>query len=695
MKIKKIEIEGFRGFVNKQTFEFAPVTILFGVNGTGKSSTLNAVEWCLWGKKCIGRNTGIRERINWEVKNRNFDPNPKVKIEFEDGTQLEREWLSEERDKVSGNLPELLKRFSYKDFSTCVYQHQEAIRAIIVEEPKTRNEGFDRLFGLSDYRNIADSLQNIINRDVNPGELQNEISSLEIQIKGKIDAWNKIIEQNKKDLITLGLEEKLISSDGEKQYKQKIKEKLSKFIEEIKVDASEEFKGLSTEERSDRFCQIVKREVSELRGKLPEQEEQNKLFKRRSVLSRLLDEYKDKNQTYNSNKEEFEKFIRENDTKDALLERKSKIQKEIEELDLEIKNKDLQGKVVLSALEFLETEGIDKNICPVCGKTTENLLEHLKEEYEKKYKASLNELKENFKSKKKDMEELVRLINELARLEESVEEQKNSLNENIKAIEKELSREIKDDQDPKAILEKEIDEIGKNIKQLEDVIKTRQELLNNIENDIEILKKISEVIKYQNLRQEADQIRNTDEWKKMKGISDDWKRFADKLNGIISAIKKASQDEAKERISRAQEKINNYFKTITNHPSINRIKIEVEEDPRTGGNNYEIKDENGIDVIPILSQGHMNALALSIFLALCENLHFGFIMLDDSSQSLSKGEKERLIDVLEEVSKVKNIILSTMDPELYELARNLTKQKIIYIFERWDSKTGPSVKIER
>jgi len=695
MKIKKIEIEGFRGFVNKKTFEFAPVTILFGANGTGKSSTLNAIEWCLWGKDCMGKDTGIRERINWEVKNRNFDQNPKVKIEFEDGTQLEREWLSEKKDKVSGNLPELLKKFFYKDFSTGVYQHQEVIRAIIVEEPKTRNEGFDRLFGLSDYRNIANSLQNIIKKEVKPDELENEISSLETEIKGKIDAWDKIIQQNKKDLTKLGLEENLISSDGEKQYKQKIQQKLTEFIKEIKVETSENLKILSPEETSDRFSEIVKKEISKLRGKLPEQEEQNKLFQRRTVLNRLLAEYKDKKESYNLNEIEFEKFIKENGTKEELLERQSKIQKEIEELDLEIKNKDLQGKVVIYALEFLETEGIDKNICPVCGKTTENLLEHLKEEYNKRYKTTLNELNEKLKSKKNDAEVLKKLLNKLEELEGNKKRTEELFNQTIKEIEKELKEEIKKDQDPETILRKEIAEIDKNEKKLKEIIENRQKSLSNIEEDIEILKKISEVIKYQNLRQEADQIRKTEEWKNMKEVSEDWKKYSEKLNNIITAIINASQEEAKERIGRAQEKINNYFKKITNHPAIREIKIDVKEDSKKGGNNYEIKDENGKDVLPILSQGHMNALALSIFLALCENLPFEFIMLDDPSQSLSRGEKERLVEVLEKVSNFKNIILSTMDQELYELVRKeLTKQKKIYVFESWNAIKGPTLRLE-
>jgi len=93
MKIKTLKVKGFRGFTKEKEFDFAPVTILFGPNGTGKSSTLNAIEWCLWGRKCVGKDTGIRERIDWEIKNRNTSENPSVEIVFDNGEKSWREYM--------------------------------------------------------------------------------------------------------------------------------------------------------------------------------------------------------------------------------------------------------------------------------------------------------------------------------------------------------------------------------------------------------------------------------------------------------------------------------------------------------------------------------------------------------------------------------------------------------------------------
>jgi len=87
-KIKSIEVEGFRGIAKKQQLELdKPAVLLYGGNHQGKSSILNALEWCLFGDSCIGQKSGIQERVGsgsctWRVVNDN-SANAKVKLVFE------------------------------------------------------------------------------------------------------------------------------------------------------------------------------------------------------------------------------------------------------------------------------------------------------------------------------------------------------------------------------------------------------------------------------------------------------------------------------------------------------------------------------------------------------------------------------------------------------------------------------------
>jgi len=178
--LKHLKIKGFRAYTEDKEFIFDnPMILLFGENHQGKSSTLNAIEWCLFGNECIGRKSGIRERIDWEIPNRNLGSSPDVSVELEledennHSYKILRRWISKIKDELKVTLPDgqsleeqnakekiaWLIKSSFRDFLTTVYQHQETIRAILTQEPKERNDAIDRLLGLSDYRNILTSIE--------------------------------------------------------------------------------------------------------------------------------------------------------------------------------------------------------------------------------------------------------------------------------------------------------------------------------------------------------------------------------------------------------------------------------------------------------------------------------------------------------------------------------------------------------
>ena len=54
MLIKKLELENFRQYIGSQTIEFSTdrdknVTVLIGVNTSGKTTLVRAFEWVLYG----------------------------------------------------------------------------------------------------------------------------------------------------------------------------------------------------------------------------------------------------------------------------------------------------------------------------------------------------------------------------------------------------------------------------------------------------------------------------------------------------------------------------------------------------------------------------------------------------------------------------------------------------------------------
>jgi len=62
-------VENFRGLGGEHSLDLdRDLTVLIGKNGTGKSSLLVAVEWCLFGAEATKRSdSGIAERGDWAL----------------------------------------------------------------------------------------------------------------------------------------------------------------------------------------------------------------------------------------------------------------------------------------------------------------------------------------------------------------------------------------------------------------------------------------------------------------------------------------------------------------------------------------------------------------------------------------------------------------------------------------------------
>ena len=73
MILHKLEMYNFRQYIGKQNVEFSAdpeknVTVLIGVNTSGKTTIVRAFEWCLYGKNGfedqVLSNTEVRDNMN-------------------------------------------------------------------------------------------------------------------------------------------------------------------------------------------------------------------------------------------------------------------------------------------------------------------------------------------------------------------------------------------------------------------------------------------------------------------------------------------------------------------------------------------------------------------------------------------------------------------------------------------------------
>jgi len=275
----------------------------------------------------------------------------------------------------------------------------------------------------------------------------------------------------------------------------------------------------------------------------------------------------------------------------------------------------------------------------------------------------------------------------------------NRLQEIRRKISQALNVEISKNDDPSAILSKALETIRGRLEELEQAISTKQRTLDEVASWLDAVGLILDILRLQEKKKLVEEIRQTSEYVRMEQLRDEIAELANDVERIKEAISNASHQVAEQKVAKAGSLIDDYFRRITGNPAITRIQFYVERDSKTGLNSYVFKDQHGKELTPILSQGDLNAMALSIFLGMASSKEtkqpFGFIMLDDPSQSLGSQHKEKLVEVLNEVLSERMIVLSSMDKELQDLAvSKITKLKTKYIFSNWTPERGPEVKKE-
>lgn len=707
LKLKSAIISGFRGFNPEVKIDFnAPVVVLYGENATGKSSTLNAIEWCLFGSsEVVGeKNTGIRERIDWEIINRNAEKcyvevelekdgqvynirreksngRDNIYIRFSDGGKIEGKKAQEEINKLIGN-------FSFRDFMTCIYQHQEVIRYILTEEPRKRDEALDRLFGFSDYRNISEAIKKFSPKG---DELEKKIDEIKSWINSRIDALNEIIKRRKEELSKKGLSR--VDERERISIAKQIKKLIEDFCSEIGADLSEKFSKIDLEQKE--FVDVAEEEIRRLRKLIPEERKLNELVRRKTKINHYIDEYDDLNKKRSEVKREIDKFVRENGDDKKIKEKVKQIEQTIEALEDQKEVMNLYALIIEKVMLYLESVE-DKDICPVCGTRKKGLLIQLKKQWEKEHKEKFEKINKEIDSLKKELKDKERLLKDYERLIDDWKRADEGFRKYINKIRGD--EKISEREDVRRKLEKILSELESEIERLKKSTSEKTARIEEIEEKIKLCKDIDEILKDIALREKIRDIVRTQEWKKLKELSDDFKKFVDDVERIRDAILRATKDGVDEIISNAGEKISEFFGEITSHPKIKKIKIKVEQNLRSGGNQYKFYDENDENLLPVLSQGNFNSLAISIFLAMSgmtgQKMPFDFIMLDDPSQSLGFQEKVGLIKILDIIAKEKDIIIATMDSELLDEIKKMSSEKKIYKFYKWTPEKGPEINEE-
>jgi len=716
IRIKKLEIEGFRGFPAKcKELEFSkPTTLIFGDNHQGKSSILNAIEWCFYGDQCYGAKSRIRERVgNWEPINRyaNF-ASVNILIQAEEGNytikRLERRGEGKRGKSLEITLPDRSSKkeenaeielskligLNFIDFSTTVYQHQETIRDVVVQKPKEQSEAIDRLLGLSIFRDIGAAIKKADIRQFQR-EMAKRIDTIQSRIQQTLDIRQRDLNEKEKEAIEIGVEKKFLNQKGVLILAKDLSDAMDNFAKDIGLIPRTIILPMSWIEVAS-FINNEKEELDRLWSESPEVKNQVSLTTKRSEGLNLKSEIDECQKNLVNVNLQIKRYIDENGSEEIIGDQIKQIFDKTNIIVDQIKLLNPKSKLFEEGIAILRNVGADStlSICPLCGQKFPNLLSHLEKEWNDK----ITQMTANLHDQE----------NELTKQKSELEDKKYqlfNLNKNQKRLEADLQRvlvkiidylgkKISIDEDLSVLLDNEINSLSKKLEKINSSIKAKRENLNQVYKLIEKVNISFDTIKLKEKINEIGMIKKSSEYDKLEKLRDQIAKFIKDIETIGDLISEVTKEEAKSKLKTSGDEISSYFKKITNNPAIERLIIEVREG-RSSGNEYQFCDQDGKELNPILSLGDLNALALSFFLGLIKTHphQINFVIMDDPSQSLGQEQKKRLVSVLDDVCGAgKEIIIATTDSELRNfIETSLIKSKSIYEVTKWNPKTGAEI----
>jgi len=238
-KVKRICIKNFRGIGKKLDLDTdADIVVIYGPNGTGKTSIIDAIEWTITGEveRLWGRNYDKPVNVNESLVNLfSVKRLAEVQVEFNKNGEsiLERRRidLSKSRrsyaeihnrranDKtmireiVGIRMPQVDVRRLRRVFLRSHFLGQNTILEFITQNPESRYDAFSHMVGTQDYMLFDEKINSVIKalerelevKSKHKNESKEEIRNVSVQVNAKKQALERLKRGIKDEVSTQAL----------------------------------------------------------------------------------------------------------------------------------------------------------------------------------------------------------------------------------------------------------------------------------------------------------------------------------------------------------------------------------------------------------------------------------------------------------------------------------------------------------
>ncbi len=268
MYLKSIEVQGFKSFANKITFQFHNgITGIVGPNGSGKSNVADAVRWVLGEQKIkqlrgasmqdvIFSGTEMRKPLSYAYVAITLDNSDhQLPIDYDEVTVARRLYRSGESEYLLNGTACRLKDVNELFYDTGIGKEgysiigQGQIDKILSGKPEERRELFDEAAGIVKFkRRKAAAQMKIENEKTNLIRVSDILAELEKQV-GPLEKQSetaKVYLRKKEELKTLDINVFLLEHNRLKKQLDEVTEKHRTASEEL-ADCTAQYEGIKEE----------------------------------------------------------------------------------------------------------------------------------------------------------------------------------------------------------------------------------------------------------------------------------------------------------------------------------------------------------------------------------------------------------------------------------------------------------------
>ena len=678
MRLTSILLKNFRGWLGEHQVRLGPgLTLLIGENGSGKSSALNAIEWCLFGAEVARKGSGIDERGEWEIRNRATQDEVKVVLTFDtaegpaelsrsrtagakardpDRVQLELAqggMLDEEElgDWMSWNrLPD------WATWKQAFCQHQERLRVRLTDSGE-RSLQLGVLLGLDAYQEFNDSVKALKVRDLEKAA-RDALSGIEEELKRALESPGAELRDIEDQLEARGIARADLCDSLIAGRRQSLLADARDLAGSI---------GLAAEVPDPEACRLeellawaggweprvqarkgeLERELGTCRGRWQEldlaikaqQPAEQRRQDTRAALTRWLEEHGDEA---------------------ALDAQAKKLQGERQQLLEEERGRNATLALLRQAAEEAERRGLG-DTCPVCEREGAGLDARLSQSVEEQGGEEIGKRLDPIKAREARLEQQVAELSRLRSTARAAESEHDGLAERLRSLAATA------DAASTQAFRGRLESWKRGIADLEEQVRTVDTHLGSFRSERELLGLLG---KWRGARSRAEaatgDLRQIAAFDDLQRLLDEAAQHACDLDMLGSLAREAQEKRSAERVEIVNRSLGRYDGLIVGNPAGEGVRVLVKSTATRLG--YRLVDATGADVTPVLNQAALNALSFAMLFAQAEDRARrglpGWLVLDDPGQNFDEAGISGLAAAIAAIADITPVLLGTFPGRL-------------------------------